>query len=243
MVPVPTREASAAPRGLRSPASALLGARPAPLTAIEPRLAVRDLAFRHGEREVLRKVSFDVAPGEIVGLLGPNGAGKSTLLCILTGLLRPDAGALILDGREVAPGARALRARMGVVFQAPSLDARLSALENLVLGGQLFGLSRAEAKARASDLLAAADLSARAREAAGKLSGGMRRRLDLARALVHRPSILLMDEPTSGLDAAAFAQTWQVVRALRQKEGLTVLLTTHRPDGWWTTCRAITPSR
>ncbi len=217
------------PRGPRIPADR--GPRSAPrAAAAAPRLAIRDVAFRHGQREVLRQVSFEVAPGEIVGLLGPNGAGKSTLFSILSGLLRPAAGTLLLDGQEVAPGARALRARMGVVFQAPSLDAKLSASENLVMGGQLFGLSRADAKARSADLLAVAGLAPRGREAAGKLSGGMRRRLELARALVHRPSILLMDEPTIGLDAAAFAQTWQAVHALRREEGLTVLLTTHRPD-------------
>ncbi len=196
----------------------------------QPRLALRGLAFRYREREVLRDVSFDVAPGEIVGLLGANGAGKSTLFSILAGLLPAGAGKLLLDGEEVLPGARTLRARMGVVFQAPSLDAKLSAEENLVLGGQLFGLPRREARARAAALLSAAGLADRARDAAGKLSGGMRRRLELARALVHRPAILLMDEPTAGLDAAAFRQTWEALHALRRDEGLTVLLTTHRPD-------------
>ncbi len=203
---------------------------PATAAAVAPRLAARDLAFRYRDREVLRRVAFEVGPGEIVGLLGPNGAGKSTLFSILTGLLRPSAGTLFLDGAPIEPGARALRARMGVVFQSPSLDAKLSAEENLVLGGQLFGLSRAAARARAKELLERAELSDRAGDQAGRLSGGMRRRLELARALVHRPSILLLDEPTTGLDAAAFRQTWEAVHALRRAEGLTVLLTTHRPD-------------
>jgi ABC-2 type transport system ATP-binding protein len=116
------------------------------------------------------------------------------------------------------------------VFQAPSLDAKLTALENLTLGGLLFGLGRREARERARELLAAADLAERAGDRAGTLSCGMRRRLELARALVHRPAILLLDEPTTGLDAAAFRQTWQAVQALREREGLTVLLTTHQPD-------------
>jgi ABC-2 type transport system ATP-binding protein len=198
--------------------------------AAPPRLAARDLAFRYGDREVLAGVSFEVAPSEILGLLGPNGAGKSTLFAILTGLLRPAAGELLLDGAPMTGDGRALRARTGVVFQNPSLDAKLTAEENLVYGGLLFGLSRRDARARAQRLLAAAGLAARARDAAGKLSGGLRRRLELARALVHGPSILLMDEPTTGLDAAAFAQTWETVGALRREEGLTAVVATHRPD-------------
>jgi ABC-2 type transport system ATP-binding protein len=195
-----------------------------------PRLEVRDLSFAYREREVLRRLSFAVAAGEILGILGPNGAGKSTLFSILAGLLPPASGTIRLDGAPVAFGARPLRARMGVVFQAPSLDAKLTAEENLVLGGQLFGMRRAEARRRAADLLASAGLADRARDPTGKLSGGMRRRLELARALVHRPSILVMDEPTTGLDAAAFRQAWDTVHALRREEQLTVLLTTHRPD-------------
>ena len=220
----------AAGEAIRPPARAPRGSREEPGATLAPRLAVRDLSFRYGDREVLRQVSFEVGRGEVVGLLGPNGAGKSTLFSILTGLLRPSAGAIFLDGRAIAPGARVLRAAMGVVFQAPSLDAKLGALENLVLGGRLFGLSRADAKTRAADLLASAGLSARAADPAGKLSGGMRRRLELARALMHRPSILLMDEPTIGLDAGAFRQTWDAVHALAREQALTVLLTTHRPD-------------
>jgi ABC-2 type transport system ATP-binding protein len=217
------------PGALRSAAAADPGAASA-REATTPRLGVRELCFRYGEREVLRGVSFDVAPGEILGLLGPNGAGKSTLFAVLAGLATPSSGALFLDGAPVGFGARPLRARTGVVFQAPSLDAKLSAEENLVLGARLFGLSGAEARERARRLLAGAGLADRARDAAGKLSGGQRRRLELARALVHGPSILLMDEPTTGLDAAAFRDTWALVQRLRREEGLTVLLTTHRPD-------------
>jgi len=208
-------------------------ASPAPhrsLAPITPRLRIHGLAFRYGDREVLRDVSFAVAPGEILGLLGPNGAGKSTLFSILAGLLSPTAGAVFLDGNEVALGARTLRARMGVVFQSPSLDAKLTATENVSLGAQLFGLSRARARLRARKLLSATGLEDRAEEVAGKLSGGMQRRLELARALAHLPEILLMDEPTTGLDVAAFRQIWDIVRALCKRRELTVLLTTHRPD-------------
>ncbi|HZZ83127.1 MAG TPA: ABC transporter ATP-binding protein [Anaeromyxobacteraceae bacterium] len=198
--------------------------------AAAPRLAARGLAFRYREREVLRGLSFEVAAGEIFGVLGPNGAGKSTLFSILTGLARPRAGTLLLDGAPVAFGARALRARLGVVFQEPSLDARLTAEENLLLGAALFAVPRAEARSRARSLLARAGLAERAREPVAKLSGGMRRRLELARAVIHRPSILVLDEPTSGLDAAAFRAAWEAIQSLRREEGLTVLLNTHRPD-------------
>jgi ABC-2 type transport system ATP-binding protein len=195
-----------------------------------PRLAALGIAFSWRERRVLDDLSFEVRPGEVFGFLGPNGAGKSTLFSVLTGLLPPAAGELRLDGREVAFGARELRARMGVVFQEPSLDAKLTARENLLLGGALFALPRAAARERADRLLAAAGLADRGRDLAGRLSGGMRRRLELARALVHHPSILVLDEPTTGLDAGAFRRAWETLLALRRDEGLTMLLTTHRPE-------------
>jgi ABC-2 type transport system ATP-binding protein len=130
----------------------------------------------------------------------------------------------------VDPRDRALRARTGVVFQSPSIDAKLTCRENLLLAAALFRLPRAEARERTARLLEEAGLADRAGEPAGRLSGGLRRRLELARALVHRPSLLLLDEPTTGLDAAAFARTWEAIEGLRRSEGLTALLTTHRPE-------------
>jgi len=194
------------------------------------RLAVRALAFSYGERVALDGVSFEVAPGEIFGFLGPNGAGKSTLFAILAGLLPARSGELLLDGERLDPASAALRARMGVVFQEPSLDAKLSCRENLLLGAALFRVPRREAEGRATTLLASAGLGDRARESAGRLSGGLRRRLELARALVHSPELLLLDEPTTGLDAPSFRRTWDELARLRRSEGLTVILTTHRPD-------------
>lgn len=194
------------------------------------RLGARGLGFAYGDRTALADVSFDVRPGEIFGFLGPNGAGKSTLFAILAGLIPPRAGELYLDGARLDPRSSALRARMGVVFQEPSLDSKLSCLENLLLGAALFRVPRREAAARAHALLAAAGLAERAREAAGRLSGGLRRRLELARALIHSPEVLLLDEPTTGLDATSFRRTWEEISRLRLAEGLTVVLTTHRPD-------------
>jgi ABC-2 type transport system ATP-binding protein len=195
-----------------------------------PRLALEDVAFRYGPREVLRGVTLSVRPGEIFGILGPNGAGKSTLFAILAGLLAPRAGRLRLDGREIPFGARALRAAAGIVFQEPSLDGKLGAEENLRLAAALRRVPAAEARPRIARLLAAAGLAGRAREPADRLSGGMRRRLEIARALVHRPAILIMDEPTTGLDAAAFRAMWDGLDSVRREEGLTVILSTHRPD-------------
>lgn len=193
-------------------------------------LCVRGLVVRYGERTVLEGLSFAVDRGEIFGLLGPNGSGKSTTFAVLTGLLEPAAGEIFLDGERVAAGDRRLRARLGVVFQNPSLDPRLSARENLALGAALYRVPRAEARARAEELLAFADLAQRADEPVARYSGGMRRRLELARALLHRPDVLLMDEPTTGLDEVSFQRTWQRIDALRRTEGLTVILTTHRPE-------------
>jgi ABC-2 type transport system ATP-binding protein len=210
-------------RALASPARAS-----APGAA--PRLAVEGVAVRRGGREVLRGIALEVQRGEIFGLLGPNGAGKSTLFAILAGLLRPDAGRFLLDGRPIAPGARELRARAGIVFQEPGLDGKLSAAENLRLAAALHRVPRAEARSRIAALLEGAGLAARAGEPVERLSGGLRRRLELARALVHRPELLVMDEPTVGLDAAAFRAFWDGIDALRRADGTTVVLTTHRPD-------------
>jgi ABC-2 type transport system ATP-binding protein len=195
-----------------------------------PRLALAGVSVRRGGREVLRDVSLSAGAGEFVGLLGPNGAGKSTLFSILAGLLPAAAGQLRLDGRPVDAGARALRAAAGIVFQSPGLDGKLSAAENLRLAAALHLVPSREARRRAEALLSGAGLADRAREPVEWLSGGMRRRVELCRALIHHPSILVMDEPTTGLDAASFRAFWAEVEARRRARGITVVLATHRPE-------------
>jgi ABC-2 type transport system ATP-binding protein len=195
-----------------------------------PRLEAIRLAARRAGRQVLADFSFAVAPGEVFGILGPNGAGKTTAFQVLAGLVPPSAGELRLDGVPVRPGDRRLRARTGVVFQQPSLDTRLSARQNLGLGAALYRVPRAVARERAARLLDLAGLSERADEPVARYSGGMRRRLEICRALVHDPEILILDEPTTGLDQRAFQLTWQQLFDLRDRRGLTILVTTHRPE-------------
>jgi ABC-2 type transport system ATP-binding protein len=201
-----------------------------PKVAAPPRLSIQGVSLTIGERIVLDDVGFDVAAGEIVGILGPNGSGKTSLMRCLTGLLRPDRGTARLDGEPLSERRRDLRARIGVVFQEPSLDDRLTARENLVLAAGLFAIPRKEAEHRAKDLLAFMELADRADDAARTLSGGMRRRLELARALINEPHLLLLDEPTSGLDPHAYERTWQRLRVLRRERAIAMVVSTHRPD-------------
>lgn len=196
--------------------------------ASAPRLEVRGLAHRFDGRAVLEGLAFRVGRGEIVALLGPNGCGKSTTLRVLTGGLAPDAGELLLDGEPVRPGGRALRRAMGVVFQSASLDARMTARENLSMAAALYGVG--DAPARVAELLDFTHLADRADEPVQDFSGGMRRRLELARALLHGPTLLVMDEPTTGLDERSYREAWERIEALRDTRGLTVLLTTHRAE-------------
>lgn len=196
----------------------------------KPLLRIEGLTRRFGDRVALNALSFQVSQGEIFGLLGPNGAGKSTAFQILACILRPDAGNVFLEGRRLELDDAGLRTRMGVVFQRGSLDDQLTARENLMLGARLYDVPRSEARRRVDAMFDLIELADRAKERVAGWSGGMKRRLELARALVHRPQILLMDEPTQGLDESSFRRFWAHVKALRESEGLTVLLTTHRPE-------------
>jgi ABC-2 type transport system ATP-binding protein len=193
-------------------------------------LEVRGLTHAFGETRVLDGFGFRLGPGEVLGLLGPNGCGKSTTLRVLTGLLVPDAGELFFRGERVTPGDRKLRAVMGVVFQSPSLDGRLSLSENLTLAARLYGFSARDVRARVAQALAFSQLESRAGSKVSELSGGMKRRLELARALLHDPRLLLLDEPTTGLDEVSFQRVWERILQLRASHGTSVLVATHRAE-------------
>lgn len=193
-------------------------------------LSVRGLRHRFQDRAVLEGLDLDVRRGEILGLLGPNGSGKSTALAVIAGLLPRQEGSITWNGRELSGADRAFRAETGVVFQRPAVDPKLTALQNLVLAGSLHGLAPSVRRERAARLLDAAGLADRAHDVVGEFSGGMKRRLDLARALVHEPRLLVMDEPTAGLDEASFRETWERVGGMRAGRDVTVLVATHRPD-------------
>ena len=196
------------------------------MSAAEPSLRVRGLRKRFGAEEVVRGVDLEVAPGECFGLLGPNGAGKTTTLRLCLGLSDPDAGEIRLLGEEVPARAREARARVGVVPQFDSLDPDFSVEENLRVYGRYFGLGPREVAPRIPALLEFAGLAGKAGAKIRTLSGGMKRRLTLARALVNEPQMLVLDEPTTGLDPQARHLIWERLRRLTQ-EGHTLLLTTH----------------
>jgi len=189
-------------------------------------LDVRGLRKSYAGQEVVCGVDLEVAPGECFGLLGPNGAGKTTTLRLCLGLSEPDAGEIQLLGHAVPARAREARAQVGVVPQFDNLDPDFSVAENLMVYGRYFGLGRADIAPRIPRLLEFAGLGGRAESKIQTLSGGMKRRLTLARALVNEPRMLFMDEPTTGLDPQARHLIWERLRRLTQ-EGRTLVLTTH----------------
>jgi len=189
-------------------------------------LAAKGLRKSYGATEVLAGVDLEVATGECFGLLGPNGAGKTTTLKLCLGLLTPDAGEIRLLGHPVPAEARVARQRVGVVPQFDNLDPDFTVAENLVVYGRYFGLRDRDIRARIPQLLEFAGLGGRADARIQTLSGGMKRRLTLARALVNDPQLVFMDEPTTGLDPQARHLIWERLRQLTQ-EGKTLILTTH----------------
>lgn len=189
------------------------------------RITATNICKRYHDRDALRGVSFVVGPGEIFAYLGPNGAGKTTTIRLLTGLARPTSGEVRLDGRDPLREPDAKR-RAGVVAQTINLDQELTVAQNLDIHGRLFGLPRDERRQRARALLDQFDLSSRADDVVSTLSGGLRRRVMIARALIHRPVVLFLDEPTVGLDADIRRSIWGMIKAV-QAQGAAIFLTTH----------------
>lgn len=193
-------------------------------------LSVAGLSFRYGARAALEDVSFEVAPGAFCALLGPNGAGKSTLFALLTRLLVAPRGRISVTGADLGRAPTAALARIGVVFQQPTLDLDLTVRQNLRYFAGLHGLAGREAEARIAAALDRLGMAERAGEKVRALNGGHRRRTEIARALIHRPAVLMLDEPTVGLDAASRAAIVEHVHRLCAGEGLTVLWATHLTD-------------
>jgi ABC-2 type transport system ATP-binding protein len=209
------------------PALAVVAAPSGKPVLLGPIINVRDLAHSYDKRSALNGVSFEVHAAEIFGLLGPNGSGKTTLFRILSTLMVPTGGQASIAGHDVAGDASRLRREIGVVFQAPSIDLKLTARENLRHQGHLYGLSGQVLGRRIREVLERVGLADRAADRAETFSGGMQRRLELAKGLLHQPRVLLLDEPTTGLDPGARRDLWQYLRLLRDQEQVTVLATTH----------------
>jgi ABC-2 type transport system ATP-binding protein len=190
-------------------------------------IQVQNLTHRYGDRVALSNVSFEVKKGEIFGLLGPNGGGKSTLFRILSTMMVPTEGKVILAGSDVVRDPAAVRRHVGVVFQTQSLDKALTVEENLRAQGHLHGLSGAVLRERMEAAMLRLGLLDRRKDLVDTLSGGLRRRVEIAKALLHRPQVLLMDEASTGLDPSARRDLSRHVEDLRQSEGVTILLTTH----------------
>ena len=190
-------------------------------------ISVRDLKKSFGERQALDGISLAVKQGELFCLLGPNGGGKSTLFRILATLLLPDSGSAEIVGHDVIRDAASVRMRLGVVFQSPSLDGKLTILENLRCGGALYGLRGAELESRIADASKALNLTDRLGDLVETLSGGLQRRAEIAKCLLIRPEVLLLDEPSTGLDPGARLDLWAALENLRKDHGVTALCTTH----------------
>src|SRR5437899_10266585 len=208
-------------------ALAALGSIPQQDLASPPAIAVRELVHRYDNRTALNGVTFDVRPAELFGLLGPNGSGETTMFRILSTLMVPVGGRAVILGHDAAREPSQLRREIGVVFQSQSIDVKLTATENLRHQGHLYGLRGKDLSARIASVLERVGLAERAKEKAETFSGGMQRRLELAKGLLHGPRVLLLDEPTTGVDPGARRDLWQYLRTLRDEEQVTVLVTTH----------------
>jgi ABC-2 type transport system ATP-binding protein len=194
---------------------------------VVPAVSVTNVCRLYGSRIALDEVTFTVLSGEIFALLGPNGGGKSTLFKILSTLIPATSGEVEIFGENLRQNPQAVRSRIGVVFQSPSLDPKLTVLENLSCHGFLYGLSRKILRERTEALLVRMGLTERARDLVGTLSGGLQRRVELAKGLLHRPDLLLLDEPSTGLDPGARRDFNDYLHRLREQSNVTIILTTH----------------
>ncbi len=195
-----------------------------------PAITTSGLVKRFGEIEAVRGVDLEVQPGEVFGFLGPNGAGKTTTINILCTLVRPTEGRATVAGIDVEAHPDAVRRRIGLVFQDPSLDEQLTARENLEFHGFLYDVPGPQRRQRIAEVLEMVDLTDRADSLVRTFSGGMKRRLEIARGVLHTPHVLFLDEPTIGLDPQTRRHIWTYLRALQAREGLTIFMTTHYMD-------------
>ncbi|HET8991722.1 MAG TPA: ATP-binding cassette domain-containing protein [Candidatus Saccharimonadales bacterium] len=193
-------------------------------------ISVENLVKKFGDFTAVDSISFEVKKGEIFAFLGPNGAGKSTTIKMLTTMLRPTSGTLRLAGHDVAHERDSARKAFGIVFQDPSLDEELSAYENMELHAILYGVPKHRRQSRIEELLQLVDLYERRESKIKTFSGGMRRRLEIARGLIHEPKVLFLDEPTLGLDTQTRNMLWAYVKKLSKEKGMTIFFTTHYLD-------------
>lgn len=193
-------------------------------------IEAKELVREFNGLKAVSGVSFSVAEGEVFGFLGPNGAGKTTTINMLCTLLKPTSGTAVLNGHDVIKRPNEVRRSIGLVFQDPSLDERLTAQDNLVFHAMIYGLPKAEREKRISEVLAMVELKDRQHDVVRTFSGGMKRRLEIARGLLHYPKILFLDEPTLGLDPQTRNHIWQYVKDLKKREKITIFLTTHYMD-------------
>jgi ABC-2 type transport system ATP-binding protein len=193
-------------------------------------IRITNLVKKYGEVSAVNDISLDVKAGEIFAFLGPNGAGKTTTIKMLTTLLTPTSGSVEIDGQNPATHAIDVRRKFGIVFQDPSLDQELTAAENMRLHAALYSVPKAAREERIERLLKVFELWDRRDSLVKQFSGGMRRRLEIARGLLHTPKILFLDEPTLGLDPQTRNQLWTLVKQLNDEEGVTIFLTTHYMD-------------
>jgi ABC-2 type transport system ATP-binding protein len=193
-------------------------------------IAVRDLHKRFGEVHAVRGVAFEVAPGEVFGFLGPNGAGKTTTINMLCTLVMPTSGSATVAGYDVVGQRDDVRRHIGLVFQDPTLDSYLTGAQNLKLHAELYGVQRDLVEPRMRQVLTMVGLWERRDSAVGTYSGGMRRRLEIARGLMHSPRVLFLDEPTIGLDPQTRRSIWNYIRELKESEEITIFMTTHYMD-------------